>query len=159
MAFFVLYNLTIDHLKAQHKVLAKQLHPDLGGNTEVFQEMQREYDDLLSRIENKTGNFAPAPAKPRVDPYKTYPRQQRRIDIHYPVIELLIHAQLFGRGVKLLLIDNETGDAFRVLMDEYVKPNDEINISGCTIRFVAASKEMTDNISPDNLVRYPTTGD
>lgn len=155
MTFFVQYNLTVDHLKAQHKVLAKQLHPDLGGSTEIFQAMQQEYDALLLQLQNGPNKPVQKNTRPPPDPYKSYPRQSRRVDFGCDVVEILVHQQLFGRGVKLTLIDTKSGDYFRVLMDEYVRPNDETKIGETTIRYVAASKEITDNTPPDNLVRYP----
>ena len=50
---------TIEELKKVYKELAKQLHPDLGGNKEKFQEMNNEYDKLLESLKaNKKANKA-----------------------------------------------------------------------------------------------------
>ena len=48
---------TIEELKKAYKELAKQLHPDLGGNKEKFQEMNNEYDLLFKSLKaNKKAN-------------------------------------------------------------------------------------------------------
>lgn len=48
---------TIEELKKVYKELAKQLHPDLGGNKEEFQSMNNEYDKLLESLKaNKKAN-------------------------------------------------------------------------------------------------------
>lgn len=45
---------TIEELKKVYKELAKQLHPDLGGNKEKFQAMNNEYDMLFKDLKNKS---------------------------------------------------------------------------------------------------------
>ena len=48
---------TIEELKKAYKELAKQLHPDLGGDKEKFQEMNNEYDLLFKSLKaNKKAN-------------------------------------------------------------------------------------------------------
>ena len=50
---------TLEELKKKYKELAKQLHPDLGGSKEKFQEMNNEYDKLLESLKaNKKANKA-----------------------------------------------------------------------------------------------------
>ena len=47
---------TLEELKKVYKELAKQLHPDLGGNKEKFQAMNNEYDLLFKELKNKKAN-------------------------------------------------------------------------------------------------------
>ncbi|MQW93014.1 molecular chaperone DnaJ [Acinetobacter sp. dk771] len=44
---------SLDDLKLQYKKLAFKNHPDRGGKTEVMQEINREYEQLLNRIINE----------------------------------------------------------------------------------------------------------
>ena len=43
---------TQDELRAQFRKLCKQLHPDNGGNAELFVQMQEEYKQLLVKLAN-----------------------------------------------------------------------------------------------------------
>lgn len=40
-----------DHLRSTYKRIAKELHPDMGGDQKEFSEMQRQYDVAKSRFE------------------------------------------------------------------------------------------------------------
>ena len=44
---------SLDELKCQYKKLAFKNHPDRGGKTEVMQEINSEYEQLLNRIINE----------------------------------------------------------------------------------------------------------
>lgn len=44
---------SLDELKRQYKKLAFKNHPDRGGKTEVMQEINNEYEQLLNRIINE----------------------------------------------------------------------------------------------------------
>jgi len=46
---------TLDEVKALYKQLAKQYHPDLGGDTETMQSINREFRDVSARIVNGSG--------------------------------------------------------------------------------------------------------
>lgn len=43
---------TAEELKRVYRKLAKQLHPDLGGDTEEFKIMQNEYETMWERLKN-----------------------------------------------------------------------------------------------------------
>lgn len=43
---------TVEQLKKMYKKLAMQYHPDLGGSTEVMQQVNNEYDTLFARLKN-----------------------------------------------------------------------------------------------------------
>ena len=43
---------TAEELKKEYRILAKQLHPDLGGDTEEFKIMQNEYEIMWERLKN-----------------------------------------------------------------------------------------------------------
>ncbi len=38
---------SIDEIKARYKILAKRLHPDIGGDTTIMQEINREYEEAI----------------------------------------------------------------------------------------------------------------
>ena len=42
----------LEELKSQYKKLAMQHHPDRGGNVEIMQEINREYDELFTKLKN-----------------------------------------------------------------------------------------------------------
>ncbi len=46
---------TIEEVKAQYKQLAKQYHPDLGGDTATMQAINREYTYACARLANGAG--------------------------------------------------------------------------------------------------------
>lgn len=43
----------LEKAKIRYRALAKQLHPDKGGSTFAFQQMQGEYKSLLLNLQNK----------------------------------------------------------------------------------------------------------
>ena len=46
---------TIEELKKEYKILAKELHPDMNKNVDTtaqFQEMQNEYEELFNQVKN-----------------------------------------------------------------------------------------------------------
>lgn len=43
---------TAEELKKEYRRLAKELHPDLGGRKEDFQEMQNEFETMWERLKN-----------------------------------------------------------------------------------------------------------
>lgn len=43
---------TAEELKKEYRILAKQLHPDLGGDTEEFKTMQNEFEAMWERLKN-----------------------------------------------------------------------------------------------------------
>ena len=43
---------TAEELKKEYRKLAKQLHPDLGGNAEEFKLMQNEYEKMWERLKS-----------------------------------------------------------------------------------------------------------
>lgn len=43
---------TAEELKKEYRRLAKELHPDLGGRKEDFQEMQNEFEKMWERLKN-----------------------------------------------------------------------------------------------------------
>lgn len=50
MRFFKSKN--IEDLKKEYRKLAKELHPDMGGDTRTFQDMQAEFIELCKRLAN-----------------------------------------------------------------------------------------------------------
>ena len=42
----------IEDLKKEYRELAKKYHPDFGGDTRAFQDMQAEFIDLCQRLAN-----------------------------------------------------------------------------------------------------------
>jgi hypothetical protein len=47
---------SIEEAKQTYRTLAKQLHPDKGGNALEFQKMQEEYNSLLFKIQQHNRN-------------------------------------------------------------------------------------------------------
>ena len=45
---------TTEEITARYKELVKELHPDMGGTTEDFQELQEEYEAALSDVRYKS---------------------------------------------------------------------------------------------------------
>lgn len=43
----------IDEAKKQYKILAKQMHPDQGGDDELFKELQKQYENFLKFTANR----------------------------------------------------------------------------------------------------------
>lgn len=41
---------TEEEIQARYKELVKEMHPDRGGTTEDFQELQREYEEALEEV-------------------------------------------------------------------------------------------------------------
>lgn len=50
----------IEQAKLRHRKLAKQLHPDAGGTTVDFQEMQTEYKEFLLRLHKEEKVVTPS---------------------------------------------------------------------------------------------------
>jgi DnaJ-class molecular chaperone len=51
--FNISNNITLDELKKQYRKLCLKYHPDKGGNTEIFQAINREYKEALEFIKQK----------------------------------------------------------------------------------------------------------
>lgn len=157
MGYFSHINLTVDSLKAAHKVLAKQLHPDMGGDATAFSSMQSEYLALLEALEGKLGT-SPMSAPRWTGPYagpREYPRQYRNFDGTENVIEILVHEHRFGQGLKLILTDTSTGASYKIIMGEHVRSGDVVEHSFWKFIFVAATPQMLEGQDVVDLVRYP----
>ena len=50
----------LDSLKQKYKELAKKYHPDLGGDAEIFKEMQKEYEDYFYKFSNEDTKETPS---------------------------------------------------------------------------------------------------
>ena len=53
MKYFINEPYSFDELKNEFRILCKKLHPDVGGNAEIFKEMLNEYETVRQSI-NKT---------------------------------------------------------------------------------------------------------
>ena len=62
---------SLDDLKAEYWTLAKQHHPDKGGNAETFKLMQNEYDNLTDSF-LRNSNFSASEVKNEVELDETY---------------------------------------------------------------------------------------
>ena len=51
--FYISENSNLEELKAQYRNLSKQHHPDIGGDTAVFQQVNKEYKFALEIIRQK----------------------------------------------------------------------------------------------------------
>lgn len=51
--FNIADNISLDDLKNQYRKLSKQYHPDLGGSTEDFQQVNHEYRQALEFIKRR----------------------------------------------------------------------------------------------------------
>ena len=51
----------LDKAKLHYRNLAKQLHPDMGGTSGDFQEMQAEYKEFLLNMQQKSKVVTPSP--------------------------------------------------------------------------------------------------
>jgi hypothetical protein len=60
---------SIEEAKQTYRTLAKQLHPDKGGNALEFQKMQEEYNSLLFKIQHNRNTITPkqTPEKELID--------------------------------------------------------------------------------------------
>lgn len=50
-----------EQAKQHYRKLAKQLHPDKGGSPAQFQELQKEYQEVLYKLQNKESHNNNAP--------------------------------------------------------------------------------------------------
>jgi len=46
---------TLEGLKRKYRELSKIHHPDLGGNTQIMQAINAQYEDMLTRVHNREG--------------------------------------------------------------------------------------------------------
>ena len=58
---------TLDELKAAYRRLALKYHPDMGGSTEIMQEINNEHDALFEQLKRQHNASAVAPHTGRVD--------------------------------------------------------------------------------------------
>lgn len=56
MKYFPKGQYNIITLKSKYRELSKAHHPDTGGNTVAFQELNQEYKELLERIKKQSSN-------------------------------------------------------------------------------------------------------